>query len=88
MTRIGLKWKKPAKTGPVYLNEAADLLGTTWAALRARVHMMMNHGHQDSIPKPLQEPDGHRRWYWERDEFMEFVKTKRQLDKIVQGGKP
>jgi len=87
MTRIKLSWKKQKATGPVYLEEAAQLLGITLESLRAKIYRMKN-GAQDTMPKPSQEPDGHCRLFWERDEFTAFVKTKRQLDRIVKGGKP
>lgn len=89
MTRIRLKWKKPAVTGPVYLEEAAQLLGTTYEALRARVHRMMNEGKEDSLPRPfLDNSTSRERWAWERSEFTAYLKVLAKLDKIVKGFRP
>lgn len=87
MAKIGLKWKK--QNSPVYMEEAAQLLDTTYEALRSRVHRIMNEGRDDVLPKPYKEPwKGSGRWAWHRSEFAAFVKAKKQLDKIVNGGKP
>ncbi len=86
MTRIKLNWKKEKPTGPVYLEEAAQLLDTPYEALRARLYRMLN-GAQDTLPATKQEDHGHKRRYWERDEFIAFVATKKQLDKIVQNSR-
>jgi len=87
MTRIKLNWKKTKPTGPVYLEEAAELLGISREAMRARVHRLMTDEAQDTMPKPKQEETGHRRWYFDRAEFVAFVKTKQQLDKIVRSSR-
>jgi hypothetical protein len=90
MTRIQLNWKKPKPkpTGPVYIAEAAELLGTTQEALRIRVHRMMNRDAKDSLPQPYMEPwKGHGRWAWERAKFTAYLKMKAKLDDIVRGGK-
>lgn len=88
MTRIKLNWKKPKATGPVYLEEAAQLLDTTYEALRARVHRMMNEDKEDHLPKPfLDNSTSRERWAFDRDEFAAFVKTKKQLDKIIQNSR-
>jgi len=88
MTRIKLNWKKPKPTGPVYLEEAAQLLDTTYEALRARVHRLMNEGKEDNLPKPfLDNSTSRERWAFDRDEFAAFVKIKKQLDKIIQNSR-
>lgn len=85
MTKINLKWKPVKDDSPVYLEEAAQLLGTTCEALRARVHRMMNEGKEYSLPRPYMDAgNGRERWAWDRAAFMPFIKTKRQLDAIVK----
>jgi len=87
MTRIKLKWKPVKDDKPVYLEEAAQLLGTTYNALRMRVLRMVDNKEPDSLPMPKKEEDGRQRWYFERSDFTAFVKLKNQLDAIVQGSK-
>jgi hypothetical protein len=88
MTKIRLKWKPVKDESPVYLEEAAQLLGTTYEALRARVHRMKNEGQADTLPDAFKDTSGGReRWAFNRGEFMAFIKTKAKLDAIVQGSK-
>ena len=85
MTRIKLKWKPVKDESPVYLEEAAQRLDTSYHALRQRVLRMVNDQAPDTLPTPKKEQDGRQRWHFERDEFDAFLKAKQQLDKILKG---
>lgn len=84
MTKTRLKWKPVKDDSPVYLEEAAQLLGTTYEALRARVHRMMNEGRTElDLPTPSKDEWG--RWCYNRQEFMALVKYRAKIDAIVKG---
>lgn len=68
----------------VYLDEAAKKLGTSYEALRARVHRMMNKGKPQDLPKPLREEGGTGKWYWDRPAFNKWMKQREKL-KQLQG---
>lgn len=71
---------KPADKGPVYMTEAAKLLGVTRAALKAKVHRMMNQGEDCDLPRPYQdERDGRAPWAWKRADFMAWLKFRKKL---------
>lgn len=71
---------KPAKQGPVYMTEAAELLGVSRAALKAKVHRMMNEGEDLDLIRPYKdEQDGRAPWAWKRSDFMAWLKFRRKL---------
>lgn len=63
----------------VDLHEAAELVGLSYSALRARVHEKMINGREDELPVPVK--DG-ARWYFVRAELLAYVRLKDQLRKL------
>jgi len=62
------------------MTEAAELLGISRAALKARIHRMMNEGADDEIPRPYKDDkNGRTRWAWKRPDFMAWLKFKKRL---------
>jgi len=70
---------------PVYLPEAAKMLGTTHDALRVRVHRMMNEGSNDCLIKPyLDNSTSRERWAFNRADLAAFVRAKKRLSSLSQ----
>lgn len=71
----------------VYLHEAAELLGTTYPALRARVHRMVNEQRPCDMPMPKRDTALRGApYYWERKLFRMWLSRKRKLQEMQGGG--
>jgi hypothetical protein len=75
------------KRKPVYISEAAEMLGTTEPALRIRVHRMATNKIKRTIPMPSIEPwKGHGRWAWDRKELCAYIRAKNKLEESLTSG--